>query len=83
LLSNEQHIIDIDVNLNRPLRLDAFLKIAGAAPTGGVAKQMIQSGDVQRNGEEETRRGAKLQDGDVIEVSQMGVFRVRNESENK
>jgi ribosome-associated protein len=43
------------------IKLDALLKAAGLAPSGGVAKEMIQSGDVTVNGEKETRRGAKLQ----------------------
>lgn len=52
----------------RPLRLDQFLKLCGVAETGGRAKLMIQGGDVQVNGELETRRRRKLASGDVIEV---------------
>lgn len=75
-----ENATDVAVNLDRPLRLDAFLKIAGVAPTGGVAKLIIQSGDVRRNGAEETRRKAQLEDGDIIEVARFGVFRVSDES---
>ena len=39
------------------IKLDALLKAAGLAPSGGVAKEMIQSGDVTVNGEKETRGG--------------------------
>ena len=50
------------------LRLDQFLKLSGVAGTGGQAKLLIQSGEVQVNGELETRRRRKLAAGDVVEV---------------
>ena len=50
------------------LRLDQFLKLCGIADTGGQAKLMIQSGEVQVNGELETRRRRKLVSTDVVEV---------------
>lgn len=52
----------------RPLRLDQFLQLCGAADTGGQAKMLIQGGDVRLNGEVETRRRKKLASGDVIEL---------------
>jgi ribosome-associated protein len=51
-----------------PLRLDQFLKLRGIAGTGGQAKLLIQNGEVQVNGEVETRRRRKLVVGDVVEV---------------
>ncbi len=57
-----------DVVVTGPLPLGAFLKLAGAAGTGGHAKVIIQSGDVTVNGEGETRRGRTLQVGDVVGV---------------
>ena len=51
------------------LRLDQFLKLSGVAGTGGQAKLLIQSGEVQVNGEQETRRRRKLAAGDVVEVN--------------
>lgn len=51
------------------IKLDQFLKLVGVASTGGMAKVMIQSGDVQVNGEVETRRGRKLLPGDQVTVS--------------
>lgn len=53
-------------NEERPLRLDQFLKLEGLADTGGMAKIAIQNGDVELNGEVETRRGKKLQIGDRV-----------------
>lgn len=49
------------------IQLDQFLKLCGAAPTGGQAKQLIQSGQVLVNGAVETRRRHKLVDGDEVE----------------
>ena len=52
----------------RALRLDQFLKLSGIAESGGQAKLLIQSGEVQVNGEVETRRRKKLVLGDVVEI---------------
>ena len=49
------------------LRLDQFLKLNGIAESGGRAKLLIQGGEVQVNGEVETRRRRKLVVGDVVE----------------
>ena len=51
-----------------PIRLDQFLKFTGAAETGGHAKLLIQNGEVEVNGEVETRRRRKLFAGDVVAV---------------
>ena len=50
------------------IKLDAFLKFCCAAETGGVAKQMIQDGDVTVNGETCLMRGKKLRPGDRVEA---------------
>ncbi len=50
------------------LTLQAALKLAGFAATGGQAKQLIQGGDVRVNGAVETRRKHKLVEGDEIAV---------------
>jgi ribosome-associated protein len=44
------------------------LKVANIVGTGGEAKVVIQAGEVTVNGEVETRRGRRLQEGDVVEV---------------
>lgn len=46
------------------IRLDALLKLSGAAETGGQAKLIIQNGQVLVNGEVCTMRGKKMRDGD-------------------
>ena len=38
--------------------------------SGGEAKVVIQAGEVLVNGEVETRRGRKLEEGDVVEVGE-------------
>lgn len=49
-----------------PIELSQFIKFAGLAATGGEAKQAVVDGQVEVNGEVETRRGRKLQDGDKV-----------------
>jgi ribosome-associated protein len=48
--------------------LGQALKAASLVGTGGEAKVLIQAGEVSVNGEVETRRGRRLEDGDVVEV---------------
>lgn len=54
------------------IRLDALLKLAGAAVTGGQAKADIQAGLVQVNGEPCTMRGKKIYPGDSVRVAGRG-----------
>jgi len=49
------------------IRLDAFLKLCGAAESGGHAKTAIQRGEVKVNGEVCLQRGKKLREGDETE----------------
>lgn len=48
------------------IKLDALLKYAGWVETGGEAKQMVQDGQVQVNGEVCTMRGKKVRAGDTV-----------------
>ncbi len=50
------------------ITLGEFLKWAGAAPTGGQAKALVQGGYVSVNGTAERRRGRKLEPGDRVAV---------------
>lgn len=50
------------------ITLGDFLKWAGAAETGGRAKQMVQTGAVRVNGAVERRRGRQLALGDRVAV---------------
>ncbi|ERN40400.1 hypothetical protein KR51_00029370 [Rubidibacter lacunae KORDI 51-2] len=58
----------MNVMPERAIKLDQFLKLVGAAGTGGQAKIPIQDGLVSVNGEVETRRGRKLHSGDVVTI---------------
>lgn len=49
------------------IRLDAFLKLANLVESGGMAKNVIQDGQVKVNGQVCTLRGKKLVPGDVAE----------------
>lgn len=48
------------------IELAQFLKLQRVVGSGGEAKLLVQSGQVTVNGEVETRRGRKLQPGDVV-----------------
>ena len=51
------------------IKLEAFLKFAGAVSTGGEAKNLIQDSLVKVNGEVCTMRGKKLRPGDTVELN--------------
>ena len=48
------------------IRLGQLLKLANLAESGGAVKELLASGEVQVNGDAETRRGAQLRPGDVV-----------------
>lgn len=50
------------------IALDALLKAAGLASSGGIAKQMITGAQVQVDGEVELRRSRKTRAGQMVEV---------------
>lgn len=54
------------------IKLEAFLKFAGAAETGGEAKNRIQNGDVLVDGEVCTMRGKKLVPGMEVTLDGSG-----------
>ena len=57
--------------------LGQALKASNLVGSGGEAKVLIQGGEVRVNGEVETRRGRKLQKGDVVEVGEDERLEVR------
>ena len=54
----------------KTFKLDQFLKYQGWVESGGEAKLRIRSGEVRVNGVVETRRGKRLNAGDVIELGE-------------
>lgn len=61
----EKEIITINTEF---IKLDQLLKFSGIADTGGMAKDIILSGDVKVNGEIALQRGKKIRKGDVVDV---------------
>ena len=57
------------------IKLEAFLKFSGAVATGGEAKNLIQSGLVEVDGEVCTMRGKKLYPGMEVTLEN-SVYRV-------
>ena len=51
------------------IRLGQVLKASAIAESGPDAKDMIESGIVSVNGENETRRGRKFYPGDTVSVN--------------
>ncbi len=59
-----RHLSDIEIPVSTEyIKLESFLKLCGAAPTGGMAKQWIQDGEVLVDGEVCLQRGRKLRPG--------------------
>lgn len=51
------------------IKLGQALKAAGYVSSGIDAKVVIQNGEVEVNGEVDTRRGRKLYDGDIVDYN--------------
>ena len=58
-----------ELQVQKHIKLDQFLKWQGIAQTGGEAKIIIKQGMVDVNGQEEIRRGRKLVTGDNVTVA--------------
>ena len=57
---------DVEINTEF-IKLDQFLKWAGAVDNGAIAKGFILDGFVKVNGSIEIQRGKKLRNGDIVE----------------
>ena len=62
-----------DLQAPEHIALCDLLKTTGATESGGQAKAMISDGLVWRNGEVETRKTAKITDGEVITMPEYDV----------
>lgn len=56
------------VEVGGTIRLGQFLKYAGIADSGAHARELIEAGDVEVDGEPEIRRGRQLHGGEVVTV---------------
>lgn len=61
------------------IALGQLLQFAGIVDSGGHAKQLLLSDEVLVNDEPESRRGRKLHEGDVIEVTGQEQMRIVTE----
>lgn len=50
------------------IQLTQLLKAVGIAENGAMAAAMVVAGEVELNGEKESRKRAKLRSGDIIRV---------------
>lgn len=64
---NDKRMTTIEITTEF-IKLDSFLKFAGAVGTGGEGKMLIEDGNVLVNGEVCTMRGKKLRPGDTVEL---------------
>ena len=48
------------------IKLDSLLKLSGIIDSGGLAKESIQEGQVQLNGQVCLQRGKKIRPGDKV-----------------
>ncbi len=69
-MSEESYIQRVEID-HQPVELYKILKFEGLAASGAEAKMLIDEGQVQVNGEPETRRRRKIVDGDVITLDDL------------
>ena len=58
-------VMDVPIH-TECIKLQDFLKLCSAVESGGMAKVMIQNGEVRVNGEACLMRGKKLRPGDTV-----------------
>lgn len=61
------------------IKLDALLKFAGIAETGGEGKEIISEGVIKVNGEVCLMRGKKIRPGDQVNVDSQILLEVTAE----
>lgn len=60
------------------IKLQDLLKLGGVVDTGGMAKVIIQNGEVTVNGEVCTMRGKKMRSGDVAVFEDVKLIVINN-----
>ncbi len=61
------------------IQLDQFLKWAGIVETGGQVKLFIEDGLILINGIQVHERRKKVQPGDIVEIKDIGIWKVTTE----
>ena len=59
-----------EITIKTPfIKLDSLLKFAGICDSGGIAKAIIQNGEVKVNNEVCIMRGKKIKNGDIVKFN--------------
>ena len=66
------HQTDVAIR-DESIRLGQLLKLAGLVDDGGMARLAIANGEVRVDGEVETRRGAQIRVGQVVQYADQTV----------
>jgi ribosome-associated protein len=61
------------------IRLGQLLKLAGLVDSGGEVRPLLAAGSVRVNGAVESRRGAQLHPGDVVDCGSEQIRLTRSE----
>ena len=61
-------IVDVEIG-SEGIKLGQLIKFVNAVETGGEVKTLLEAGLVRVNGNPEKRRGAQLNQGDVVTVA--------------
>ena len=66
-------IIDFELDGREFVELNQLLKLAGLCDSGGAGKQLVAAGAVRVDGVLETRKTAKIRDGQRVRVGDVEV----------
>lgn len=73
-------VVDIKID-TEIIQLDQFLKWVGAIGSGGEVKALLAENRIKLNDQLETARRRKLHGGDVVEIADVGAWRVVSKAE--
>jgi len=61
--------LEFDLEGHEFIELNNLLKVTGLCSSGGLAKRLIEEGEVQVDGQVETRKRCKIRAGQLVEFS--------------
>ena len=70
---NAMQIIDFELDGREFVELNQLLKLAGLCDSGGAGKQLVAAGAVRVDGVLETRKTAKIRDGQRVRLGDVEV----------
>lgn len=62
------------------VELNQLLKLAGLCDSGGAGKQIVASGDVSVDGQQELRKTAKIRAGQMVTLGDISIYCMAAES---